>query len=72
MYWRMLATDPKKTSETVLCTKPQIEEAKLITDPEFIEKMILTLGCVSSIFSREPEELFKHESIMRRKYIPLY
>ncbi|KAL4502484.1 hypothetical protein ABPG72_012071 [Tetrahymena utriculariae] len=69
MYWRMLATDPKKTQDTVLCNKPKIEELKIVTDPEFIEKMILTLGCVSSIFSKAPEEMFKHESIMRRKPI---
>lgn len=63
----MLATDPKKTAETVLCDKPKIEEQKEITDPIFIEKMILTLGCVSSVMSRIPEELFPHEIILTRE-----
>lgn len=66
MYWRMLATDPKKTAEFVLCGKPTIQQQELASDPVFLEKMILTLGCVSSIVSKSPEEIFKHESIISR------
>ncbi len=68
MYWRMLSLNPKKTQETVLCTKPKIEEEKIITDPNFIQKMIHTIPCVTSILGRAPEEMFPYEAIVDRRY----
>ncbi|EGR27514.1 hypothetical protein IMG5_194630 [Ichthyophthirius multifiliis] len=67
MYWRMLSQNPQKTKDTVLCSKPKIEENKIIKDVDFLQKMIHTIPCVSSILQKDPEQLFKHEIIIDRK-----
>jgi len=51
IYWRMLSTDPQKTRNIVLCPKPAIEERTEVYEDAFLQNMIDTLGCVSSVYS---------------------
>ena len=37
IYWRMLSSDPEKAKNTVLCTKPEIEEEILQYDDVFLQ-----------------------------------
>ncbi len=62
IYWRMLSSDPNKTKETVLCEKPTIHEEFFQMESEFLEKMIDTLGLISSVYHKTPEELFPKKS----------
>jgi hypothetical protein len=57
----MLSSDPEKTKNTVLCEKPEIEEEEVKYEPKFLEVMINTLGMISSVFSKLPEDLFENK-----------
>jgi hypothetical protein len=54
----MLSTDPEKTKELILATKPAIKENFEQIDPNFLSEMINLLGFFTSVIHKTEKEIF--------------
>lgn len=59
IYWRMLSTDPEKTKTVVFGYRPQAKDNDKLVDQAFLSEMMKSMGYVSSLFEKKPEELFQ-------------
>jgi vesicle coat complex subunit len=68
IYWRMLSTDPEKTKTVVFGYRPQAKENDKLVDQAFLSEIMKSMGYVSSLFEKKPEELFQ-KSLAEQKVI---
>jgi vesicle coat complex subunit len=59
IYWRMLSTDPEKTKTVVFGYRPQAKDNDKLVDQSFLSEIMKSMGYVSSLFEKKPEELFQ-------------
>ena len=59
IYWRMLSTDPEKTKTVVFGYRPQAKDNDKLVDQKFLSEIMKSMGYVSSLFEKKPEELFQ-------------
>ena len=59
IYWRMLSTDPEKTKNVVFGYRPQAKDTDKLVDQSFLSEIMKSMGYVSSLFEKKPEELFQ-------------
>lgn len=65
----MLSTDPEKTKTVVFGYRPQAKENDKLVDQAFLSEIMKSMGYVSSLFEKKPEELFQ-KSLAEQKVIP--
>lgn len=66
IYWRMLSTNPQKTAEVVLGTRPNIaSESNVEFSPEFIEELLSQISTVCSIYHKTPQEMTEEFGIQK-------
>lgn len=68
IYWRMLSTDPEKTKTVVFGYRPQAKDTDKLVDQTFLAEIMKSMGYVSSLFEKKPEELFQR-SLAEQKVI---
>lgn len=70
IYWRMLSTDPEKTKTVVFGYRPQAKDNDKLVDKSFLSEIMKSMGYVSSLFEKKPEELFQ-KSLAEQKGIKI-
>jgi vesicle coat complex subunit len=66
IYWRMLSTNPAKTADVVLGSRPNIASDSYDTySDEFIEELLSQISTVCSIYHLTPEDMTKQFGITK-------
>eukprot|EP00440_Ansanella_granifera_P042706 gb/GFBE01046302.1/.p1 GENE.gb/GFBE01046302.1/~~gb/GFBE01046302.1/.p1 ORF type:complete len:897 (+),score=258.83 gb/GFBE01046302.1/:1-2691(+) len=56
IYWRLLSTNPESTKHVVLGDKPSIRDDSQMLDKNLLDKLIVDLSLMSSVYHKYPEE----------------
>ena len=72
IYWRMLSTDPEKTKTVVFGYRPQAKDNDKLVDQKFLSEIMKSMGYVSSLFEKKPEELFQRSLAEQKVRLDLF
>lgn len=59
LYWRLLSTDPALAKEVVLSQRPLLTDQSYTLESELLEKLIENIGCLASVYGKQPEDFVK-------------
>ena len=59
IYWRLLSTNPALAKKVVLSERPLLSEQSYTLETELLEKLIENIGCLSSVYGKQPEDFVK-------------
>ena len=68
----MLSTDPEKTKTVVFGYRPQAKDNDKLVDQKFLSEIMKSMGYVSSLFEKKPEELFQRSLAEQKVTIDLF
>eukprot|EP01097_Dermamoeba_algensis_P002785 TRINITY_DN2103_c0_g1_i1.p1 TRINITY_DN2103_c0_g1~~TRINITY_DN2103_c0_g1_i1.p1 ORF type:complete len:605 (-),score=136.57 TRINITY_DN2103_c0_g1_i1:1018-2832(-) len=55
LYWRLLSYDPESARTVVLSERPLISEQSTMLDPSLLDKLIVNISTLSSVYHKTPE-----------------